>query len=338
MICLFKKSNVSRLIIALLIFALFMPLSMDTFAGQLPDKLIPGGRTTGIKLYAEGAVVTGFASKDSPAKQGGIRIGDVITSVDGNVIYDKNTLFNALSNAEDGDMEIGLNRNGAEIKLTVNAVYDNAKGAYSIGAAVKDTIAGIGTVTYIVPESGEYGALGHGITDPDTMSLVPFSEGVLMPSTVISVKKGEEGTPGELVGSYEMSKIQGSVDCNTNCGIFGKLSNYKDFCSKSAIEVADSSQVRKGKAYILSNISKGDIEQFDIEIVDIDCKNHGKKQMVIKVTDRDLLDSTGGIVQGMSGSPIIQDGKLVGAVTHVLVNDPTRGYGIFIENMLDAAG
>ncbi|MBR4955584.1 MAG: SpoIVB peptidase [Clostridia bacterium] len=333
-----SKINIRRLSIALTIFVLFMLICVDVFAADYPDKLIPGGRTTGIKLYADGAVVTGFSSEKSPARSAGLKIGDVIVSVDGQDITDKNTLTGALASGNDKDFELEIIRKGQEIKVNVVADFDAAKGAYSIGASVKDSIAGIGTVTYIVPDSGEYGALGHGITDPDTMSLMPFDEGVLMPSTVTSVKKGEQGAPGELIGAYEMSRVQGTVDSNTNCGIFGKLKDYDGFCPNTQIPVADDTEVKNGKAYILSNINSDCVEQYDIEIVDIDRNNGELKQMLIKVTDEDLLNATGGIVQGMSGSPIIQNGKLVGAVTHVLVNDPTRGYGIFIENMLEAAG
>ena len=333
-----SKIKTKGLIIALTFLVLFMLLSMDSFALEHPDKLIPGGRTTGIKLYSDGAVVTGFSSDKSPAKSAGLKVGDVIVSVDGQDITDKNTLTGALSNGNDQEFVIEIIRKGQEMKVKVIADYDTAKGAYSIGASVKDSIAGIGTVTYIIPGSGEYGALGHGITDPDTMSLMPFDEGVLMPSTVTSVKKGEQGAPGELIGAYEMSRVQGTVDSNTNCGIFGNLKDYDGFCANTEIPVADDIEVKNGKAYILSNIKSDCVEQYDIEIVDIDRNNGELKQMLIKVTDDDLLKATGGIVQGMSGSPIIQDGKLVGAVTHVLVNDPTRGYGIFIENMLEAAG
>ena len=338
MICSIKKTNIRRLIIAFVVFVLFMPLCVDAYAANYPDKLIPGGRTTGIKLYAEGAVVTGFSSSGAPAKTAGIKIGDVIVAVDGQPVFDKTTLVGALTNAKDKDVEITVKRNGQNITMDVSALHDSTGVGYTIGASVKDTIAGIGTVTYIVPDSGEYGALGHGITDPETMSLAPFDEGVLMPSTVISVKKGEEGTPGELIGSYEMSKVQGSVKSNTNCGIFGKLNDSSGFCDGECIPIAELNDIKKGKASILSNITDNKVDSYDIEIVDIDRKNTNMKQMLIKVTDPDLLSVTGGIVQGMSGSPIIQDGKLVGAVTHVLVNDPTRGYGIFIENMLDAAG
>ena len=332
-----SKINIRRLSIALTIFVLFMLICVDVFAADYPDKLIPGGRTTGIKLYADGAVVTGFSSEKSPARSAGLKIGDVIVSVDGQDITDKNTLTGALSSGNDKDFELEIIRKGQEMKVNVVADFDAAKGAYSIGASVKDSIAGIGTVTYIVPDSGEYGALGHGITDPDTMSLMPFDEGVLMQSTVTSVKKGEQGAPGELIGAYEMSRVQGTVDSNTNCGIFGKLKDYDGFCPNTQIPIADDTEVKNGKAYILSNINSDCVEQYDIEIVDIDRNNGELKQMLIRVTDEDLLNATGGIVQGMSGSPIIQDGKLVGAVTHVLVNDPTRGYGIFIENMLEAA-
>jgi stage IV sporulation protein B len=194
-------------------------------------------------------------------------------------------------------------------------------------------MAGIGTMTYYDPQTGEFGALGHGITDVDTNQLMPFMRGTILPSTVKAVKKGTVGSAGELRGDFDLSSELGGLTANTAAGVFGVLEDG-DYAAGKAVPVGTAVP---GKAVIRSNVEGDTTQEYAIEILKV-CKNAADgRDLVISVKDRELLDTTGGIVQGMSGSPIIQDGKLVGAVTHVLVNDPTRGYGIFIENMLDAA-
>jgi len=322
---------------AVLLFAAFiMPEALEAFATEI-SYLIPGGRTTGIVLHSEGAVITGFSSETSPAKKDGLKVGDLIVEIDGQEVSGKRSLTNALSNGDDEDFEIKVIRDGRECEIEVEADYNPQLDQYSIGATVKDTLAGIGTLTFIDPETGRYGALGHGICDPDTMSTELFNKGFLIPSTVTSVKKGQSGEPGELVGSYDMSTVQGSIENNTQSGIFGTVKSPEDICDSEKLKVAQPSEVKEGKAYILSNVESDNVKKYEIKIVDVNHKKADNRQMLIEVTDKELLSKTGGIVQGMSGSPIIQNGKLVGAVTHVLVNDPTRGYGIFVKTMLDTA-
>ena len=199
-------------------------------------------------------------------------------------------------------------------------------------------MAGIGTLTYCDPASGAFGALGHGVNDVDTSLLLPLESGGLMYAQVADVKKGLSGEPGELHGTFEVSRELGTLSANTKSGIFGCLTDPAMTQGLSPVPVAAKQDLKEGNATILSNISGDRVEEYQVEIVQLySLKDDDTRDMMLKVTDPRLLEITGGIVQGMSGSPIIQNGKLVGAVTHVLVNDPTRGYGIFIENMLDAA-
>ncbi len=324
---------ITPLLLITLIFAFVLPVSAGYSADIAAAKLIPIGRTTGIMLYADGAVITGFSEGTSPAGSSGLSVGDVIVSVDGCRVYDNRTLSAAITNGDDREFDIGVIRGGNEKVFTVKADIDE-NGSYVLGVFLRDTLAGIGTITFIDPESGEYGALGHGISDPDTGLVSIFSKGSLIPSEVISVRKGAEGEPGELLGSFEMSEEQGSIEKNTESGIFGTFKSPDTFSENNVFETAPLSEVSEGKAYIITNISGTDTERFEIEILHVFNDESNMRQMMIKVTDKELLKKTGGIVQGMSGSPIIQNGKLIGAVTHVLVNDPTKGYGIGIESML----
>ena len=204
---------------------------------------------------------------------------------------------------------------------------------YCIGAWVRDSMAGIGTMTYYDPKSGEFGALGHGITDVDTALLMPFSNGSILPSTVKAVRRGEAGSAGELRGDFNLTENLGELTANTACGVFGVMESG-EYVDGAALPVGEA---RTGEAVICSNVEGDETREYAIEILKVTADSPDGRDLVLSVTDPELIEKTGGIVQGMSGSPIIQDGRLVGAVTHVLVNDPTRGYGIFIENMLEAA-
>ena len=206
---------------------------------------------------------------------------------------------------------------------------------YCIGAWIRDSMAGIGTMTYYDPATATFGALGHGITDVDTAQLMPFSNGSILPSTVKAVKKGEAGSAGELRGDFDLTCDLGGLYANTSSGVFGTLeSDY----APAREEAVPTGQARTGPAVIRSNIRGDEVREYSIEILKTVQGSGDGRDMVISITDPDLIEATGGIVQGMSGSPVIQNGRIVGAVTHVLLNDPTKGYGISIENMLEAAG
>lgn len=299
------------------------------FVGQacaMPQQLIPGGGTIGVKLYPPGLMVTGFEA-GSAARAAGLKKGDVIMEVDGQEIRSTLALKKCL---EEETVIITVLRNGKQAKFSVTPKE------HCLGAYVRDSVAGIGTVTYYDPDTGAFGALGHGVNDPQSQVLLPVESGAVVPSCVSTVKKGKNGSPGELKGQFDVSVILGEISKNTDMGLFGRMSVP---ISGTPIPVAEGAQVEPGAAEIWSNVSGAEVCAYDVEILRVypDDKETGRN-LLLQVTDEELLEMTGGIVQGMSGSPIIQDGKLVGAVTHVLVNDPTTGYGIFIENMLNAAG
>lgn len=304
------------------------------------EKLIPLGRTTGIKLFSKGTMVVGFSDLEStgtcPAKAGGLKEGDVLLALNGHEITGNEMLTALLSALPDEHAVFTVLRDGQELTVKVKAVYDESMDCHRIGAWIRDSVAGIGTITFVDPETGVFGALGHGICDADTGRLVTFGGGSVMPSSVTAVQKSQNGTPGQLCGQFDLVHDQGWLTSNCDSGIYGMLTEDDLYEDRDALEVARREEIHQGEATILSNVEGTDTEEYDVRILKVYGGGQGR-ELLLEVTDPDLLEITGGIVQGMSGSPIIQDGKLVGAVTHVLVNSPETGYGIFIENMLDAA-
>ena len=266
-------------------------------------------------------------------------MGDTILEINGKKIEKERDITLVVNDNKDAMLNFVVERKGKEHKLSVKPVQSLEDEIFRVGLWVRDSIVGVGTMTFIDPDTNSFGALGHGITDIDSGVLVDISKGSIMKSKVASVQKARKTVPGEIVGIfYENDESYGKISKNTNFGIYGSLGNGNRRDKRQAIPIALSYQVKEGPAKILSTINGSKVESFDIEIQKINHQNSpDSKSMLIKVTDKKLLQETGGIVQGMSGSPIIQDGRLVGAVTHVLVNDPTRGYGIFIEWMLDEA-
>ncbi len=331
----FKKVLSAFLLTAL---ALTTPASADS------EEVLITGQGIGITLNAEGAMVTEttqIETKDnriiSPAETGGIRKGDVITEINGEKIKSVNDLHSVLSHIKDNSVMAKINRGGSEIHLKLNPVLAS-DGKYCLGIWAKDAATGIGTLTYYDPQTGKFGALGHGICDSVSGRIVEIESGEISNATIVSLKKGEKGVPGELQGIFSQNEEPiGKIEKNTICGIFGKMEFSTENNEKAQrIKVGTKADVRVGKAYILASIEHEQREKFEIEIIDIPAfTGDVTKGMVIKVTDERLLKKTGGIVRGMSGSPIVQDGRLIGAVTHVFINDPTRGYGIFIENMIN---
>lgn len=307
-------------------------------------KLVPLGRAVGIKLFSDGVMVVGLSElhageeKVSPGKRSGLKTGDVITHVNGREVDTVEEVQEILRQEGEQPLTLRASRKGKVVQLSAQAV-ETAQGCYQLGVWLRDSMAGIGTMTFWDPADGTFAALGHGINDVDTAQLMPLESGSIMYASVKDVKKGENGQPGELHGCFDVNRDLGVLSANTQQGIFGRMTcdAFSDRCD--AVEVAGRDEVKVGPAVIRSNIAGETVEEYAVEITHVYPTSAGEsRNLMLKVTDRRLLEKTGGIVQGMSGSPIIQDGKLVGAVTHVLVNDPTRGYGIFIENMLDAAG
>jgi len=274
----------------------------------------------------------------SPAGEAGLRSGDVITSVNGQSVATTGDLSSAV--AESGGLcRLRVQRGGGSFSLTVTPVRDG-QDVFRLGAWVRDSATGIGTLTYYDEATGTFGALGHPISDGDTGDILPAAGGSIYPAKIMGVRVGQRGDPGELHGTFVGdAKALGELQQNTAQGIFGTMNGYANPLFPDGLPVGARSGVQLGEATILSTVDGGEVTRYACEITQVLSQSAAMtKSMVIKITDERLLGKTGGIVQGMSGSPIIQDGKLIGAVTHVLVNDPTRGYGIFIENMLDAAG
>lgn len=296
--------------------------------------LVPVGHTIGIKLFARGVLVVKLSDGGTPAKSCGLQTGDVIVKC-GGVSVTSTEQFQTLLQENGGDAtDLQVRRDGENVTLSVSP-QQNDQGQYAIGAWIRDSMAGIGTMTYYDPESGAFGALGHGITDVDTAQLMPFSSGSILPSTVKAVKKGAAGQAGELRGDFDLTQDLGTLSANTAAGVFGTVEADGFAANLSqALPVAAASEVRTGPAVILSNVEGDNVQEYDVEILQIVSNSADGRDLVLSVTDPELIAATGGIVQGMSGSPILQDGKFVGAVTHVLLNDPTKGYGILMETML----
>ena len=340
-----KKGN-KRLLSSVLVFALLLFAAgrgASAYAAELPEKLVPIGRTAGIKLFADGVVVLATGEVEtpagalSPAESGGLMPGDVILYVNGERVTENEMLSSSLEGRAGQKTEFKIRRGDGEKTLWVTPAED-LKGDCCIGASVRDSIAGIGTITYYNPEDGTFGALGHGICQSESGELFPLGSGCLVPSEVVGVNKGAAGKPGELLGAFDSDGDCGEIRANTERGIFGSLEAdglYPENLNGEALSLGDKAE--KGKAYVLSNVFGGNVAKYEIEIVKTANVDRLTKNFQFRVSDAVLLEATGGVVQGMSGSPIIQNGKLIGAVTHVSVNDPTVGYGILIENMLSAA-
>ena len=305
-------------------------------------ELIPIGMPVGIYVKTNGILVIGpgeFENADgvkcSPAKNI-LKSGDYILKMNGEAVSDKDDFIRSIEKGNGEEIALTVERDGETMDLTVQPVPDQS-GAYKIGVWIRDNAQGVGTMTYIDGE-GNFGALGHGINDLDTSTIMKTNAGTLYQTEIINIRKGERGNPGEMTGliAYSGDKVLGDISTNSMCGIFG-VCNQKamNYVAEEPLPIAFKQEIEKGPAQILCTVDDAPA-YYDGEITTVHL-THDKvnRGIELKVTDDELLELTGGIVQGMSGSPIVQNGKFIGAVTHVLVNDPTRGYGIFIENMLE---
>lgn len=302
--------------------------------------LIPGGQSVGIAIETEGLVVVGtsdLGQSASPARLAGLRSGDVITRVNGSAVRSAEELAELLKAGEAATVTV--TRGDSEKTLSLMPVADPRDGSLRIGAWVRSSTAGVGTLTFVDPETGAFGALGHAISDVDSGITLPVADGGLYESRVVEVRKGERGTPGEIVGDFLSSEKQiGEISVNCDYGIYGTIdeSDLVDSLYPDGLPIGTRSQMRTGAAQILTTVDDR-VRAYDCEIERVEPdESKEMRSIVVHVTDEALIHQTGGIVQGMSGSPIIQDGRIVGAVTHVFVNDPTRGYGVGIETMLDS--
>ena len=306
------------------------------------QQVIPAGAAAGILLEMDGVYVVDTSEIEDvsgrfmdPASHI-VKPGDYIKAVNGTAVSTKEDLAKAVASCKGEDLILSLVRNGEKMDCKIKPVK-TGDDDYKIGLWVKDDLAGVGTITYI-DEQGRFGALGHGISSSETQQLISLSSGQLYQSEIVAVNKGKKGTPGELVGMiyYTSDSYFGNIQYNSQAGIFGRLQNISEELSDmEALPVGYKQEIETGPAQIQCSVD-GEIQKYDIEIEEININSKNKnKSMQIHVTDERLLNKTGGIVQGMSGSPIIQNGKLIGAVTHVMVNDPSEGYGIFAETMLE---
>lgn len=333
------------LLLSIIIIGQFVPQNESTVTAPVVAEkvLVPGGQSVGVKMDVKGVLIVGLeeiegknGEKVNPGLLSGLQIGDIIMEINGTEVYRADEVQEIVNEIKD-TIKLKVKRNTDIVNISINPVESGEDGLYKLGVWVKDKSAGIGTLTYYDPSDSTFGALGHGIVDPETNSILSVDTGVLLESKVEDVREGKSGEPGEIKGIfYHSSDPLGSLEKNSSFGVFGLAYHpIENPIYSKPIAVGTREQVELGKAYMLTTLSNNEIKRFEIEIEKIENQDSSSgKNMVIKVTDEELLKESGGIVQGMSGSPIIQNDRIIGAVTHVFVNDPQRGYGIFIENML----
>ena len=306
-------------------------------------KVVPMGNLIGAKLYTSGVLVVGMSEiqgddqqKHKPYEGSGIEEGDMIVEMDSKKIANTDELVETVNSSKGKVIQIKYVRNDETITTSIQPIKSEDN-EYKLGLWVRDAAAGVGTLTFYEPSTGKFAALGHGIVDVDTGDIINIANGELVTSNLVAIKKGEKGTPGEIKGSIDSGVTIGNISKNTNFGVFGLVSNKNNLNLNGAkeYEVALRSEIQTGEAEIICELENEKKEQYKIEISKIyTSNNYDNKSMMIKITDERLLQKTGGIIQGMSGSPIIQNGKFVGAITNVLVSDPTSGYAIFGDLMV----
>lgn len=309
------------------------------------QKVVPSGKPFGIKIFTEGVVVVGIDSikssdgkVHSPGKEAGIKKGDVIIKIDENYVNTNEEVSKILGSNTGKEVNLLIRRDNLEFNTKLNPIFSQYENLYRAGIWIRDSCAGIGTMTFYDMSNEVFAGLGHGICDSDTEELLPLSHGDIVQANINGVIKGNKGMPGELRGSFDNSQVTGSIYANTNLGIFGKINNNikKEEKDSKCIDIATKQQVHQGNAKVLTTICGEEPRYYEIYIDNINYnENNPTKNMIIKIVDPQLLNLTGGIVQGMSGSPIIQDDRLIGAVTHVFINEPNKGYAIFAENMIN---
>lgn len=316
-----------------------IPVKEVTVTEKAEQKVMVSGEVFGIKLYTDGVIVVGIqevqtdSGKKSPSGSAGIEVGDIIVAIDGENVYTSDQVQSILGANNGGSFEVKIKRGERYRDYIVTPVYCEREGCYKAGMWVRDSTAGIGTITFYNKQSGIFAALGHQINDIDTKEIMPMLDGEAVKATVSKIEKSTRGTTGSLECDFTNQTL-GKLLSNTDCGIYGAYAEISE-CAKE-YPVAAIQEVKKGKATLISTVEKGQPKKYEIEITHIGFnENNREKNMIVKVTDKDLIDKTGGIVQGMSGSPIIQNGKLVGALTHVIVGNPQKGYAVFAQTMAE---
>ena len=304
--------------------------------------VIPLGTAIGMKLYTKGVLVVGMSQistvdneKIKPYENSGIEQGDTILEINNKEVSNTNELIEEVNNSNGKPIKIKYSKNNETLETSITPA--KSKNEYKIGLWVRDAAAGVGTLTFYEPSTNSFMALGHGISDIDTEKIFEISNGELITANIVSIKKGLKGEPGEIKGTIDSGNKIGEISKNTNFGVYGSVTNksHLGIESSNEMEVATRSEIKEGNAQIICQLDNDGKKKYDIKIEKIyTMNNEDNKSMLIKVTDEELLNKTGGIIQGMSGAPIIQNGKFVGAVTNVLVNDPTQGYAIFADMMI----
>ena len=300
--------------------------------------VIPLGKAIGMKLYTEGVLVVGMSEIDGkkPYEKSGIEEGDTIVEVDNIEINSTDELIECVNSSNGKKLEITYISDEEEKTASIEPVQ-TGENEYKLGLWVRDAAAGVGTLTFYEPSTGSFACLGHGINDVDTYELINIANGELVTTNILDIVKGEDGKPGEIRGSIDNGVTLGDISKNTAFGVYGNITNLSrlNIANSMEMEVANRSEIKTGKAEIMCELENGKTQNYEIEIQKIFTENNqDNKSMLIKVTDEDLIEKTGGIIQGMSGAPIIQNGKFIGAVTHVLVNDSKVGYAVFADLMI----
>lgn len=318
-----------------------IPIKTVSVQTKPEQTVIPCGTPFGIKMFAEGALIVGMTEVDAeggsvnPAMEAGLKVGDVITAIDGERVTTIQQAGTLLAQSAGKALSVTYEREGKTYTTTLCTRLSLSARDYKAGIWIKDSCAGIGTMTFVTAD-GVFAGLGHAICDADTGDAMPMEHGEIVPVQLIGVSKGVRGSPGEIKGYFASTESMGTLLCNCEAGVYGTL---RSLPTSEPVPVAMKQEVKRGDAEILTTVEDGEPKRYSISIEKVDYDGDAPTQnMIVHITDPELLEKTGGIVQGMSGSPILQDGRLIGAVTHVFVNDPTRGYAIFAENMLSSAG
>ncbi len=323
-----QSPKIKRIVAIIIVLVLTLGI-FSVQAEETSKQVILGGTPFGLKIFTNGVIVIEVNSGNSPAQKAGIKINDLITKANNQTITSNEELKSIIEKSDGKEISLTITRNSHEIVKNIVPVKDS-NGNYIAGMWIRDSTAGIGTVTYFDPQDNTFGALGHGICDKDTNMLMPLRDGEIVSATISNCTKGSDGVIGGLNGYLSTDKI-GDITVNNGYGIYGTY-NYTN--NTHYIEVANEDEISLGKATILSTIEGDTPKEYQVEITKLNLTENNGQNMTLKVTDEELLEKSGGIVQGMSGSPVIQNGKLVGAVTHVFINSPEKGYGISISNML----
>ena len=318
-----------KIVAFILILVLTISVIPTNAQSNYSKKVILGGTPFGLKIFTNGVIIIEIDDNNSPAKKAGLKTNDIITKANDTTISNNEQLKEIIENSDGEPISLTLTRDERVITKSITPVLDNNMN-YVAGMWIRDSTAGIGTITYFDNSNHTFGALGHGICDKDTKMLMPLKNGEIMSATISNCTKATDATIGGLNGYFDSSKL-GTITANNDFGIYG---TYETTTNSKIIEVADDNEIQTGKATIISTIDSNGPKEYEVEITNKNLTTNSGQNLIIKVTDEKLLEKTGGIIQGMSGSPIIQNNKLVGAVTHVFINTPEKGYGISINNML----